>query len=325
MLALLAIEPSIPKRVLEPAARDGAKANSRTHSMTRPRGFIDDWQPRQKSLMLLQQVDAIIAEYAMPLTIRQIFYRLVGRHGYDKTEQAYDRLGELLAKARRAGHIAMDAIRDDGFTSHIPQYFDSAEDFLEAVRHSARTLRLDYQHGQPRRLVVMCEASGMAPQLYRIAQPYGVAVLSGGGFDSLTDKHRLAEEWAAAEQPTTVLRIGDYDPSGASMFTVLTEDIGAFAVHYGGDIEFVPVAITPEQARARALPSAPPKPTDRRGRHFSDSETWQAEALDPNELAQILADAIRDRLDLHAYHAVRAEEEETRQAVISRLDLDGPA
>jgi hypothetical protein len=73
--------------------------------MTRPRGFIDDWQPRQRSLDLLQQVEAIVAEYAMPLTIRQIFYRLVGRYGYDKTEQAYDRLGELLAKARRSRRL----------------------------------------------------------------------------------------------------------------------------------------------------------------------------------------------------------------------------
>jgi len=31
---------------------------------------------------------------AWPLTIRQIFDRLVGAHGYEKTEQAYDRLIE---------------------------------------------------------------------------------------------------------------------------------------------------------------------------------------------------------------------------------------
>ena len=30
----------------------------------------------------------------LSLTIRQIFYRLVGAHGYEKTEQAYDRLIE---------------------------------------------------------------------------------------------------------------------------------------------------------------------------------------------------------------------------------------
>jgi hypothetical protein len=149
-------------------------------------------------------------------------------------------------------------------------------------------------------------------------------VLSAGGFDSLTDKHRLAREWAEAEQPTTVPRIGDYDPSGASIFTVLTEDISAFAEHYGGDVAFVAMAITPEQARERNLPSAPPKPTDRRGRHFSDSETWQAEALDPNELAQILESAIHKRIDYATYLSVRDEVKNTRHAVISRLDLDDP-
>ena len=39
---------------------------------------------------LLEQVRSILAEYAdyLPLTVRQVFYRLVGVHGYDKTEQA---------------------------------------------------------------------------------------------------------------------------------------------------------------------------------------------------------------------------------------------
>ena len=57
----------------------------------------------------------------LPLTVRQIFYRLVGAHGYDKTEQAYARLGEHLNRARRAGLIEFDAIRDDGITFAEPR------------------------------------------------------------------------------------------------------------------------------------------------------------------------------------------------------------
>jgi hypothetical protein len=79
----------------------------------------------------------------------------------------------------------------------------------------------------------------MAPRLYRVTEPYGVAVLSAGGFDTLTDKHQLADEWSAETQPTTVLRIADYDPPGESMFTALLGDIGAFATESGGDLEFV--------------------------------------------------------------------------------------
>lgn len=38
------------------------------------------WNPRQASVALIEKTRAVLAEYAaqLPLTIRQIFYRLVG-------------------------------------------------------------------------------------------------------------------------------------------------------------------------------------------------------------------------------------------------------
>lgn len=287
--------------------------------MTRPRGFITDWQPRQKSLDLLTNVKEIMAEYQMALTVRQIFYRLVGRYDYPKTERAYSNLAELLTKARRAERIGMEAIRDDGFTNHSPLFFSDMDAFMADIRGWAEDFRLDRQRDQERRLVVMCEASGMALQLYQATQDYGIPVYSSGGFDSLTDKHRLADIWSRDLQPTTVLRIGDYDPSGQSMATVVAEDIGAFVEAFGGDVDFVQIAITPEQARDRNLPSAPPKETDRRGVHFNDSETWQAEALDPNDLIAILLAAIESRRDPGIYQDILDEEQEIRAALRERL------
>jgi hypothetical protein len=54
---------------------------------TRVRGFAP-WTPRASTEQLLAQVDLVLAEYVdhLPLTLRQIFYRLVGAHGYEKTE-----------------------------------------------------------------------------------------------------------------------------------------------------------------------------------------------------------------------------------------------
>lgn len=283
----------------------------------RPRGFITDWRPRADTLALLDQVQAVLDEYAeqLPLTLRQIYYRLVGTQGYEKTERAYDRLGEALNKARRARLIAMDAIRDDGFTSEAPLSFESAEDFLDAAVGWARNLRLDRQRGQKRRLVLWCEASGMVPQLARVAGPFGVEVCSSGGFDSLTDKHRIGALWAGSA--VTVLHIGDHDPSGVHVFSSLAEDIEAFAADYGATVEFVRLAVTPEQAALYGLPSAPPKPTDRR--RFDGQETWQAEALDPRTLADIVRAAIEERIDREVCEAVLEEEEEARQDVLSRL------
>jgi hypothetical protein len=141
--------------------------------MTRPRGFVAVWEPRAESLALIDQVNAVLDDYAaqVPLTVRQIFYRLVGAYGYEKTERAYKRLGELLNKARRARLIDMDVIRDDGFISEGGGGFAGVDDFIEMVEDWAKDMHLDRQKGQARRLVVWCEASGMVPQLGAVAGP----------------------------------------------------------------------------------------------------------------------------------------------------------
>ena len=57
-----------------------------TRQATRPRGFAP-WTPREETKSLLKQIDAVLREYVSYLpTIRQVFYRLVGAHGYQKTE-----------------------------------------------------------------------------------------------------------------------------------------------------------------------------------------------------------------------------------------------
>jgi hypothetical protein len=115
----------------------------------RLRGFID-WRPSAKSESLLGQVAAVLRTYAeqLPLTLRQIFYRLVARFAYEKTEPIYKRLGELLNSARRTGRVPMDHIRDDGFVRHAPNAFASVDAFLDAVRQAAKKLRLDRQRGR---------------------------------------------------------------------------------------------------------------------------------------------------------------------------------
>jgi hypothetical protein len=160
----------------------------------------------------------------------------------------------------------------------------------------------------------------MVPQLQRVADPFGVGVYSSGGFDSLTDKHRIGRAWSV--ESITVLHLGDHDPSGVHCFSALDEDVFAFARHYGGDIEFVRLAVTLEQAHRFQLPSAPPKPTDRRS--FEGNETWQIEALDPVDLAQIVRTAIDERIDREIYEAFLADEKKARLVVLSRLGGAGP-
>lgn len=198
---------------------------------TRPRGFAP-WTPRAETLALVQDVRAVLDEYHahLPLSGRQVFYRLVALRDFPKTETAYARLCEAIARARRAGLLPFEAIRDDGAVCYAPSVWEDAADFLAGVRHDAGRFRLDRQAGQPARLWVLCEAGGMAPMLAKVANPFGVPVHTSSGFDSLTAKHDLAQELAEelmAGGKAEVLHLGDLDPSGVHLFMALAEDVVA--------------------------------------------------------------------------------------------------
>ncbi len=287
--------------------------------MSRPRGPIVDYRPRKATLTLLDQVHDVLVEYRdhLPLTGRQVFYRLVGAHGYPKTENAYENLLTHIGNARRAGLIAWTSIRDDGVTEDRPLGFHDAAGFRSFVQTLAGNYRLDRLDGQPVLVEVWCEAAGMLPQLTRVADPYGVAVFSSSGFDSITFKHASARRAATAGRPLVVLHVGDHDPSGEHLFSSAAEDVTAWADHYGAQVKFVRVAVTAEQVARYDLPTTPPKPTDRRS--YIDSVTAQAEALDPATLAAELTHAIEGFTDRTVLDELLVREAAERDTLITEI------
>lgn len=281
----------------------------------RPRGFMDNWKPKAETETLINQVQEILVEYRayLPMTIRQIFYRLVGAYGYPKDEKAYKRLQEHIGKARRARLIPFRQIRDDGFSS-ISDYYDTTpEGFVASVKSQARHYRLDPQSVQATKLFVWCEAGGMTNQLASVANPYGVSVLSSGGFDSLTVKYDLAQTFSGFDR-VKVFHIGDHDPSGVHIFSSLEEDIVAFMEGRGTEIGFVRLAVLHEHIERYSLPTAPPKATDKRS---FDGETVQAEALPPDILCGILSHALAEQVDTHAANDLKALEAEHRATLLA--------
>jgi hypothetical protein len=257
----------------------------RQYVRTRMRGYAS-WDPKPQTFDIIKRVGEIIAEYAQELTIRQIFYRLVGKYSYEKTERAYDKLGEYLNRARRAGLLQMESFRDDGdIVPSIPGW-KSPQQFWNTVRALA-----DEYYRTPDGLhyvELWVETAGMVPQIQAVANPFGVRVTASGGFSSLTARYNAAKRLMdiGGRKPVTILLIGDFDPSGQSIMDSSSGDVVAF----GAEASFERLAVTPEQAEEYNLESAPQKEDDRRGEHMP--ETYQAEALDPDVLAGI----VRERL-----------------------------
>lgn len=263
--------------------------------MSRARGFAD-YRPRDRTVELIKRVQMILLEMAdyLPLTLRQVFYRLVVKQEIDKTENGYARLCEVCNRARRGGIIEFDDIRDDGPTIKTGFDFSNGDSLSKYISSIRATARMDLQSFQDRRVWLWCEAQGMVPQLTRVAHEYGVSVISSGGFDSLTMKYDMAQQLT---DDCVVLHLGDHDPSGVHIFSSLADDI----CQLGADAEFIRLAVTPEQVAGMNLPTAPPKKTDRRT--FAGNVTTQCEAISPPDLARIVRDAILEYTNEDRYEA----------------------
>jgi hypothetical protein len=284
----------------------------------RPRGYAP-WKPQKKTMVIVNQVLEILDEYAahLPLTIRQIFYRLVGAYAYPKDEKAYKRLCEYMNRGRRAHMIDMDALRDDGISVMASSFYDGVEAFWDDVARQARNYRRNRQQGQRQMVELWCEASGMMPQLALEADGFSVPVYSNSGFVSIPSVRTMVAHALRNSVPTVILHVGDLDPSGDSIFTAMTEDAAAFVeqerVLATQKIVPVRVALTGAQVLQYKLPTAPPKPK-KDGTGYADGRTpkWlttpdakltgggtvQCEALAPNDLAAIVRMALEDVFDL---------------------------
>jgi hypothetical protein len=263
----------------------------------RPRGYIQNYRPQQKTKALIEAADRVLREYHAhwPLTVRQIYYRLVGAYGYPKTEAFYGTLCHHLANARRARVIPFSAVRDDGVTTVEMQHFNDEEHFKRHLRQLGERYTRNKLAGQDLHMEVWCEAAGMIFQLADVAHEYSVNVYSSSGFDSLTAKKRLTDRICDIFKHTVILHLGDYDPSGESIFESAAEDVTAFvqADWPGIDVVFRRVALTEDQVEEYGLPTAPPKSTDSRSRSWS-GETCQLEALPPDQIADLLRSRIED-------------------------------
>lgn len=271
-------------------------------------------------MLLVSQISDIInTSTILPLTLRQIFYMMVSQHEYDKTEKAYKRLCETMNKARRAQIIDMDSIRDDGLTRNHTVGWHSRNAFLHNTRRWANNFTLDRQEDQPTKVFIWCEAGGMVPQLASAVEMYHIPVLSSGGFDSVTTKHNFAKEISEdidSDCRVVILHLGDHDPSGVHMHNSLDEDLQAFVDYYGGSVELDRIAVVPYQVEEMNLPTAPPKPTDKRA--FSGLTT-QCEAIPPEDLREIVVDAVVEHVDSDIYEQTLEKESEISEELSEKF------
>jgi hypothetical protein len=109
----------------------------------------NEWK---STTQLIAQATAILAEES-PMTIRQLFYRLVSIAAIQNSRGDYQRVSTAMTKARNDGRIDFDCIVDRSRPEYMPRVFDDAAAYAETV---SRAYRKDYWQLQPQRVEVWC-------------------------------------------------------------------------------------------------------------------------------------------------------------------------
>jgi hypothetical protein len=246
-----------------------------------------------------------------PTTVRGTAYQLFVRgRQIPSMEQKYiRRVQRVLGIAREDGRIPWQHIVDE------TRGVESAASWRDPVQF-ATTMQQQYRKNlwlnQPVRLRVISEKATVAGILRPVLDEYAVDFQVFHGWSSKTAVHDLAELSADGdERPLILLYVGDHDPSGRYMSDV---DIPKRLRRYGGLAEMVRLAVTAEQIAEHHPPpfETEEKKSDSRYVWFLENHgraCFELDALDPNFLRRLVADAIGAHIHWPRWERARIAEQ----------------
>jgi hypothetical protein len=258
-----------------------------------------DWTP------ILEHAARIAASYSTPVTLRQLFYRLVAAGLLPNTQPAYKTLSAKTAEARRQGWFPR--LLDRGRAIHRYRSFAGDQQARSWLR---RIYRRDRTEGQPFAVYLGVEKAGIVEQLTEWFGDLGIPVLALGGYSSQSYVQDVADDVAAQARPAVLLYAGDHDPSG--------EDIDRdFLLRTGCFDQVERVALTAEQVQAYQLPPQPGKTTDSRAAGFVARHgrlvQVELDALAPDDLQALYLRAIGRYWDASVHQAALEREAQERE------------
>lgn len=277
-----------------------------------------------RSLKKLAKINEIIEYYqelGYKLTLRQLYYQLVGRDLLVNKLAEYTKLGDLVKKGRMCGLVDWDAIVDRNRVPKIPY---SVEDVEDAIVDAADTYRIDRMEDQESYVEVWVEKDALSEILYQITSEYSIRLMVNRGFSSTTAMHDAFIRFRRRQRDglrTTILYVGDHDPSGLYMMTDIQNRLEEFGVH---NVDIVPVCLTKEQIEEYDLPPNPAKLTDPRAKWYIEThgkESWEVDAVDPQELSRLITTQIKSLVDIDKYEEVVARESKER-AILRNLPVE---
>lgn len=254
---------------------------------------------------IVPKVNAILKQYEYPLTLRQVYYRLVAAGDIENTRSNYNSLSKILVKAREREVVDYRRIEDrvrttiqDAYALPGPQ--DLYDMMSGHIQYIADKYRRNPWLDQDNYLEVWLEKDALSTVVSRIATDvFCVPVAVNRGYGSFSFIKEGSRRIESNDKSLHILYFGDFDPSGEDMVRDLQNRI----VKYGNGERVAlvhKIALTKAQIKDYDVPTTPPKKEDARTKAFVEkhgSKTAELDAIDPADLQGMVEAAIKEYID----------------------------
>jgi hypothetical protein len=261
---------------------------------------------------LLQAILDIVEAEESAITIRHLFYRLVGLGVIEKTERAYKSLCGHLSHWRKDGEIGWHHFSDSTRWHIAPPMFDSLED---ALNRTEETYRRDLWATQGYYCETWVEKDAIAGVVVDVTRSFGVPLFVCRGFASLSSMFSASLTFKEAQEKgkaIVVFHLADYDPSGHAAADAIER---TFEDDFDCPINFERIAILPEHIKEFDLPTRPTKESDSRSRSWTGNECVELDSMPPSELRGIVENAITSQIDQRAWQELQKIEREEKETL----------
>jgi len=279
---------------------------------------------RANTIELIELSNNIIEDFqarGYELTLRQLYYQLVGRDLIPNTDKSYKVLGTAISTGRLIGLVDWDAIVDRTRVRSRQPSWNSPAEILDVA---ARQYRVDLWQGQEYRVFVWVEKEALSGVIARACEADAIQAdyIACRGYMSQStiwrEAQNLIKVWENDQIPV-ILHLGDHDPSGIDMTRDNIKRLSLFSeLEEGIDFIVERIALNIHQVNARNLPPNPTKLSDSRASGYITQygrSSWELDALDPDVLVELIRNHARNYIDPQVWAKRRQLQDEQRQAL----------
>jgi len=261
---------------------------------------------------IIENAERILQEYAEPITVRQLHYRLVAI-GMINDYNHYKRVVNAMTQARWDNNIPFE----DFIDRERQMYGETGaeeKDIANEIEYAKKQVdawinsySLNRWSNQKNYVEVWIEKKALQGVFEHPCKINDVGLAPCKGYPSLTFLNEANERFKkVAYKNIIILYFGDYDPSGVDIPRSIQENLECM----GANLTVKRIALNPDQIKEMGLPGVPPKKTDTRTANWDGGSVVEIDAVEPRILGQICRNAIEEYFDRDLYEELQEREDE---------------